>query len=291
MKKIVQAQDYPHSKMEWVIIDDSPEDSSAIFSEKELDGIKVRYIYLKSKIPLAKKRDLLNNAARGEFLINMDDDDYYPPCRVSHAVETLIEKGTPLVGSSKMYMYFSRDRSIYQLGPYRANHGTAATLAYTKAYADKHRYYDPNCKTGQGHFAEEGVFTEGWKHPMAQLDPFKTVLALSHTDNTIEKTMFIEKKYGHLGGSVHETDFGLGRFINKPNEEDVYKFYDTLKYEYKKNQFTDKVKDKMEANSAQAVAAYQQHMVKRMAEELKSCRMNMQRQSIYDVKINRKLKA
>lgn len=291
MKMMVQAQDYPHDKLEWIIIDDSPESSAAIFPEQKLDGITVRYMYLKTKIPLAKKRDLLNHAAKGSILVNMDDDDYYPPCRVSHAVETLMTKKTQLVGSSKMYMYFSRDRSIYQLGPYKENHGTAATLAYTKAYADKHRFYDPNCKTGQGHFAEEGVFTEGWKHPMAQLDPFKTVLALSHTDNTIEKTMFIEKKYGHIGNTVHETDFGLNRFINKEAEGDVYKFYDTLEYEYKENQFTDKVKTKMESNAAQSNAAYRQHMIKKMAEELKMIRMTMQKQSIYDTEVHRKLQS
>ena len=46
--------------------------------------------------------------------------------------------------------------------------------------------------------------TESWKHPMVQLDPMKTVLALSHSDNTIEKTMFLEERYGHIGRTVHE---------------------------------------------------------------------------------------
>lgn len=281
MIKMVSSQDYPHNLMEWIIMDDSPESNADIFPES-VDGIKVRYLYLKNKIPLAKKRDLLNHAATGKYLINMDDDDYYPPCRVSHAVETLISQGTPLVGSSKMYMYFSRDKSIYQLGPYRENHGTAATLAYTKEYAANHLFYDPNCKNGKGNFAEEGIFTEGWKHQMAQLDPFKTVLALSHTDNTIEKTMFIEEKYGHLGRSVHETDFNLSKFINQSTEPEVYNFYDTLKYEYKVNEYTDIVRQKMENNSAQAQVQYRELMTNRMVEELKVAKIGLQKRAMYD---------
>lgn len=280
--KMVSIQDYPHDKMEWVIMDDSPESSEHLFPEnKNLDGIQVRYYYFKQKVPLARKRDLLNHAAKGKYLINMDDDDYYPPCRVSHAVSVLMEKGTPLVGTSLMYMYFSRDKSIYRLGPYRDNHGTAATLAYTKEFANTHFYYDPNCKNGKGHFAEEGVFTEGWKYPMAQLDPFKTVLALSHTDNTIEKTMFIEKKYGHLGHTVHETNFTLDRFINKTNEQSVYDFYNSLEYEYRENEFTGTVKTKMEENSYKAITQYSKHMAERMVSELKVAHVNLKKKSMY----------
>jgi hypothetical protein len=138
----------------------------------------------------------------------MDDDDFYPPCRVSHAVDALIKSGAPLAGSSKMFMYFCKDRSIYQLGPYRENHGTAATLAYTKEFASGHFYFDPS----NGHYAEEGVFTEGWKHPMVQLDPMKTVLALSHTDNTIEKTMFLDEKMGNVGRTVNNTELKVSDY-------------------------------------------------------------------------------
>ena len=261
LKTMVIAQDYPHDKLEWIIIDDTPDiDSSDLFPSK-LDGISVHYFYLKKKIPLAHKRTLLNHKAIGKYIVNLDDDDYYPTCRVSHAVEKLMETGHPLAGSSKMFMYFSKDKSIYQLGPYRENHGTAATLAYTKEYTETHDF-------GKGNYAEEGVFTENWKHPMAILDPFKTVLALSHTNNTIEKTMFTEEKYGHLGRTVHETKHVLGDFINSKTENEVYKFYDTLKYEYKTNEFTKEVIDKMENNITESAKLYQEAVLEKMKQQL-----------------------
>lgn len=261
IQNMVKAQDYPHNKIEWIIIDDTPDINSTDQFPTDLDGIKVRYYYLNKKVSLAKKRNMLNGQAQGKYIINMDDDDYYPPCRVSHAVQTLIQKGTPLVGSSKMYMYFAKDSTIYQLGPYRENHGTAATMAYTKEYTNSHDFGDKD-------YAEEGVFTENWKHPMAQLDPMKTVLALSHSDNTVEKTMFLEEKYGHIGRSVHETKLGLKDFIDISAEVDVFEFYRDLSYEYKTNELTAEIIEKMEKNATDAAHKYQQLVMQRMIQEL-----------------------
>jgi glycosyltransferase involved in cell wall biosynthesis len=269
---MVKAQDYPHDRMEWIIIDDTPDlDSSSEFPT-ELDGITVRYYYLKEKVSLAKKRNLLNYQAKGKYLVNMDDDDYYPPCRVSHAVETLMKHGTPLAGSSKMFMYFSKDKSVYQLGPYRENHGTAATMAYTKEYTKEHDF-------GDGNYAEEGVFTSGWTVPMAQLDSMKTVLALSHSNNTIEKTIFLEERYGHIGRTVHETSMTLKDFIKESEEQEVHDFYDSLSYEYKTNEYTKEVIDKMKKNATEASRKYNVVATQKMMEEL------IQARSAYEKKM------
>jgi glycosyltransferase involved in cell wall biosynthesis len=258
---MVAYQDFPHDQLEWIILDDSPQSSADQFPN-DLNGITVRYYHLKQKIPLGKKRDLINAAAKGKYLINMDDDDFYPPCRVSHAVAELKRTGLPLAGSSKMFMYFCKDRKIRQLGPYRDNHGTAATLAYTKEYSKTHFYYDAS----NGNYAEEGVFTEGWKNPMVQLDTMKTVLALSHTDNTIEKTMFLDEKFGHVGKTVNLVDLTLDNFIDKDKFPEIYDFYATLPYEYKVNELSKEVIAKLEANKSAPPS--QQDIIKQMAAEI-----------------------
>jgi glycosyltransferase involved in cell wall biosynthesis len=271
---MVKAQDYPHDKMEWIIMDDTPGVDSSESFPTDLDGIKVHYYYLKQKIPLATKRNLLNHKASGKYIINMDDDDYYPPCRVSHAVHMLMEHGTPLAGTTVMYMYFAKDKKIYKLGPYRKDHGTAATLAYTKEYTNSHNF-------GDGHYAEEGVFTEGWKHPMVQLDPLKTVLALSHSDNTIEKTIFLEQKYGHVGRTVNSTDMILTDFMDKDKESDVYKFYDQLEYTYKENQYTAEVRNKMDETIIQAAAQYRQVAAQKMIQDLTIMRLVYEKEMLF----------
>ena len=39
--------------------------------------------------------------------------------------------------------------------------------------------------------AEEGHFTKDFSEPMIQLDPYKTMICLAHTRNTVEKIPFI----------------------------------------------------------------------------------------------------
>ena len=52
----------------------------------------------------------------------MDDDDYYPPNRISHAVETLQNNPKALCcGSSIMFIYFKNIDIMYQFGPYGPN--------------------------------------------------------------------------------------------------------------------------------------------------------------------------
>ena len=67
----------------------------------------------------------------------MDDDDYYPPDRISHAVTKLVTNPKCMVaGSTYMYNYFANLNKIYLLGPYGENHSTGACLALEKLLND-----------------------------------------------------------------------------------------------------------------------------------------------------------
>jgi hypothetical protein len=97
----------------------------------------------------------------------------------------------------------------------------------------------------------------------------KTVLALSHTDNTIEKTMFLEEKYGQMGRTVKTTTLKLDDFINKDKHPEIYNFYNTLPYEYKLNDLSKEVLKKMEAQAVQIKEQEgPQHVLQRMASEI-----------------------
>ena len=39
---------------------------------------------------LGRKRNLMHEKSKGEMIVYMDDDDFYPPNRVSHAVRRLM---------------------------------------------------------------------------------------------------------------------------------------------------------------------------------------------------------
>ena len=102
MIKCFKHQDYPMDKLEWIIIDDGTDPIEDLINEANLPQIK--YIKLKDKIPLGKKRNMLHENSKGAFIVYMDDDDYYPTCRISHAIDMLLKHPKALcAGSSEIY--------------------------------------------------------------------------------------------------------------------------------------------------------------------------------------------
>jgi glycosyltransferase involved in cell wall biosynthesis len=180
--KIYEHQDYPKDRMEWIILDDGSDKVEDMFVEISKKMPNIRYIYEEEKMLIGAKRNRLNKEAKGDIIIAMDDDDYYPPSRVSHVVSKFQSNPkVDLVGSSEVYMYFTDNQKIYKFGPYGPNHATNGTLGWRKRYANTHVYNEI-----QTH-AEEQSFLENYKNPMIQLDPFKTMLVMAHSDNTFDK--------------------------------------------------------------------------------------------------------
>mgnify|MGYP001344171006 CR=1 FL=1 len=85
MIKCFNHQTYPKDKIEWIIIDDGTDK----IEDLVCDISNVKYYKYDEKMPLGKKRNLMHDKSQGDILVYMDDDDYYPPERVSHAVEML----------------------------------------------------------------------------------------------------------------------------------------------------------------------------------------------------------
>jgi hypothetical protein len=87
-------------------------------------------------------------------------------------------------------------------------------LAVRRQYATTHLYDETVTH------AEEKSFLESYKNPMIQLDPFKVMLVLSHTENTFDKKKMREQ----VSPFVKETNFKIKDFI-RPSE--LRNFYAT----------------------------------------------------------------
>jgi hypothetical protein len=171
-------QDYPQDRMEWIIIDDGTDPVEDLVASHP----RVKYFKYDTKMPLGKKRNLLHEKSRGEILVYMDDDDYYPPQRVSHAVHMLMTHPEALcAGSSEIYIYFKHIGQMKRFGPYGPNHATAGTFAFKRKLLKQHRYNDDAC------LAEERAFLKDYTVPFVQLDPMKVILVFSHEHNTFDK--------------------------------------------------------------------------------------------------------
>lgn len=178
MIKCFDHQDYPKDKIEWIIVDDG--------TDKIEDLVKnipqVKYYKFDEKMTLGRKRNIAHEKCSGDIIVYMDDDDYYPPERISHAVNMLITHPKALcAGSSEMYIYFKHIQKMYKFGPYGPNHSTAATFAFRKELL-KETSFDNNASV-----AEEKFFLKNYTIPFVQLDTMKSILVFSHNHNSFDK--------------------------------------------------------------------------------------------------------
>ncbi len=194
-----KAQTYPIDRMEWIVLDDGTEPVGDLFTQLTKGLPNIRYIALDDKLNIGAKRNRLNDEAKGEIIVAMDDDDYYPPERVAHVVTRF--QASPkidLAGSSELFMYFTQQQTIIKLGPYHAQHATNGTMAYRKRYANTHRYDETVTH------AEEVSFLEKYVHPMIQLDPMKVMLVISHSQNTFGKERFLTEESPFVKRTVYK---------------------------------------------------------------------------------------
>ena len=208
--KNFQNQTYPKKLMEWIVIDDGQDCVRDLFEGVEC----VKYFRYEKKMKLGRKRNLLHEKASGEIIIYMDDDDYYPPERVNHAVNRLRSRpGALASGSSLMYIYFKNLDKIYRFGPYGPSHATAGTFAFRSKLLEQTKFDD------NAEMAEEKAFLKNYNIPFVQLDPMKSILCFSHDFNTFDKNKLLENPHPDY---VKETGMKLNAFIKNKATREFY---------------------------------------------------------------------
>ena len=205
--------------MEWIIIDDGTDKIEDLV--KDIPGVK--YFKYDKKMSLGKKRNLMHEKSKGDILVYMDDDDYYPPERVSHSVNMLQTHPNALcAGASEIYIYFKHIDKMYQFGPYGPNHATAGTFAFKRELLKDHSYDD------NAALAEEKAFLKNYTVPFVQLEPKKVILVFSHNQNTFDKKKLLENGINQF---QKPSDRTVDEFIKEPDLKDFYlnKIEDLLK--------------------------------------------------------------
>lgn len=210
-------QTYPKNRMEWIIVDDGTDKIEDLIKKENFPEDQVKYFSLPQKVNLGKKRNICHQHSKGSILVYMDDDDYYPPERVSHAVETLLAHPEAMAaGSSEIYIYFKHIQKMYQFGPYMPNHATAGTFAFRRELLNDTAYQD------EAAIAEERAFLKNYTVPMVQLDPLKTILVFSHIHNTYDKKKLLETPDPR---TVKESPKTIDMFIKFTSEASIKNYF------------------------------------------------------------------
>lgn len=182
-------QDYSKDLLEMIILDDST-NSNQDYIDNLDDELKKRitYIYMSEKKCIGEKRNLLNQYAlekHADYIVCFDDDDYYPPDKVSYAVKSMKESGYSICGSSVLLIYYSDLNKIYltksKVNKIFYGHAYNGTLAYKSKYALLNKY--DNSKF----FGEEQSFLRNFKVGLLQLDYNKVMICMAHNNNIVNK--------------------------------------------------------------------------------------------------------
>ena len=156
----------------------------------------------------------MHDKSSGDIIVYMDDDDYYPRERVSHAVNMLVSHPTALcAGASEIYIWFKHIQKMWQFGPYSANHATAGTFAFKRELLKEHRYEE------HAALAEEKAFLKNYTVPFVQLEPKKTILVFSHIHNTFDKKKLLENGQNQFQKECNRT---VDEFIKETEMKEFY---------------------------------------------------------------------
>ena len=186
----------------WVVVDNSTTPAYDWSVAKDHPNVLYERIYEPKTIGTLRNRCLEIALEQGaDYIVFWDDDDYYPPTRISSGVDAL-EKDpkADISASSKMYILLTRENVLMTVGPYGPKHGTAATFTIRRRYAEAHRFLDK----AKG---EELDFTDRWHANLIQVKSEDSIVVMGHSRNTVDKSDLLKRPQVYLE-SVLNADNG-----------------------------------------------------------------------------------
>jgi glycosyltransferase involved in cell wall biosynthesis len=167
----------------WIVVDNSDDDAHDWSVARDFPN--VRYTRVREQHTVGSLRNICLAQVRetaADFVVFWDDDDYYPPTRISSGVHALVNNSTAdIAASSHMYVLLTKENVFMEVGPFMATHGTAATYTIRRRYINTHSFPDK----GRG---EELEFTKNWTAPLIQVPAEDTIVVMGHSRNTVDKS-------------------------------------------------------------------------------------------------------
>ena len=186
----------------WIIVDNS--DDPAQSWEVAQSHPKVQYQAVPGKQTVGALRNRCLELAlqtEAQYVVFWDDDDYYPPTRISSGIRALEQNPKAMyTGCSVLYLLLTHENLLLKVGPYGDQHSTAATWTIRRALAETNRFDETAAK------AEEASFTKEWRTPMAVVQPEDTILVMGHSHNTVNKSQVGKDPKRFLASTVNSAN-------------------------------------------------------------------------------------
>lgn len=164
-------QTYPNKEM--ILVDDGNEPTPLPI------GANINYIKLNTKTATGTKRNMGAEAARGEIVVNWDDDDWSHAHRLEDQYQRLLRTGKAVTGYCATIRFEESSRILCTGVSHPPYFVSGTSQCYLRAWWDLHPF--PDCSYG-----EDSVFsrTARLADELASANPGKMMVIRTHQGNT-----------------------------------------------------------------------------------------------------------
>ena len=180
---------YPFDKLEWIVLDDSNENHRKKNKELLQGDIRIKYLESDHKLSISEKRNYLAYKSNSEYIVHMDDDDYYYPESVLARIKLLLKyksEGIKCVGCTEIGIYHLLDNYSYLMDC--KNYLSEASMAYHRKFWEERPFPSDkemekmSSKTGEG-----ALFLERRLHEVIDMPFIFNFIAVTHKKNVTGK--------------------------------------------------------------------------------------------------------
>jgi len=222
--------------IEWIIVDGSQNDDHKL--REPIEKFRKKYpdlpeiVFLEpppdNNKTIGALRNLYNKHCKGDIIVCMDDDDYYPPTRVSHCVEKISNSHLEIGACAGLCIYSIEFQKIYEWKRFHLNQGGNASMAYTRNYAQTHLYEPVAC-------GEEKTFVKNYmgyntkpeeknEQTMIQFDKEHALLSIAHRSTYKKSKLFYDNEMRPKDKKfVYNSTFTLGSYVTNTKILKMYK--------------------------------------------------------------------
>ncbi len=193
---------YPKDKLEWIVVDDGTDKVKDIFEyTPELkNDPRIKYFELDEKKPVGYKRNYCVEKASHDYIVCMDDDDYYPVNSVKLRILELLKSGKDCVTCSSIGCFdINKYVSMVNVPPHRlpfSERISEASLCFKKSFWMEQKFND------ESGYSEAKEFLAGRENKTHEISWEGVLVALLHNRNTSDKIMIDQSPNGcHYGWS------------------------------------------------------------------------------------------
>lgn len=191
---------YPKDKLEWIIVEDSDNGRTVrdLLPERYVDDETIKYYYLDKKVPIGEKRNICCNYCSNEYIVCMDDDDYYYPDSILNRISKLVytnryrkKNNLPefncITCSTIACYHISRFISMINVPPHFQPYSqriSEASMLFKKSFWEQQKFLD----SSKGMEAKE--FIEGRFNEIMEIAwPYVFVSLLHNKNTSVKKTL------------------------------------------------------------------------------------------------------